>query len=61
MVINDITGKSCEQRLITKEHIATHTNLILLFKPALYYSALVIKLFKSSIKLFQAEILTVTL
>ena len=22
IVINDITGKSCEQRLITKEHIA---------------------------------------
>ena len=28
-----------------------HTNLILLFKPALYCSTLVIKLFKSSIKL----------
>ena len=28
--------KSREQRLITKEHIATHTNLILPFKPALY-------------------------
>ena len=32
-----------EQRLITKEHIATHTNLILLFKPALYSRTLVIK------------------
>ena len=28
--------KSCEQRLIIKEHIATHTNLILLFKFPLY-------------------------
>ena len=25
--INDITGMSREQRLISKEHIATHTNL----------------------------------
>ena len=32
IVINDIMSKSCEQRLITKGHIATHTNLILLFK-----------------------------
>ena len=38
-----------------------HGNLILLFKLALYSSTLVIKLFKSSIKLFYAEILTVTL
>ena len=37
-----------------------HANLILLFKPALYSSTLVIKLFESSIKLFYAEILTVT-
>ena len=36
MVINDVTSKSCEQRLITKGHIVTRTNLILLFKPALY-------------------------
>ena len=36
-----------------------HVNLILLFKPALYSSTLVIKLFESSIKLFYAEILTV--
>ena len=36
-----------------------HANLILLFKPALYSSILVIKLFESSIKLFYAEILTV--
>ena len=43
IVINDITGKSREQRFITKEHIATHTNLILL---ALYSSTLVIKLLK---------------
>ena len=39
-------GKSREHRLITKEHIATQTNLILLFKPALYSSTLVIKLLK---------------
>ena len=32
--------------------VVMHTNLILLFKPALFYSTLVIKLFKSSIKLF---------
>ena len=31
IVFNDITSKSHEQRLIIKEHIATHTNLILLF------------------------------
>ena len=45
-------GKSSEQRLIIKEHIAMHTNFIILFKPALYFSTLVIKLFKSSIKYF---------
>ena len=28
--INNVTGKSCEQRFITKRHIAMHTNLILL-------------------------------
>ena len=38
-----------------------HANLILLFKPALYSSTLVIKHFESSIKLFHAKILTVTL
>ena len=59
-VLNDVTSESHEQRLITKEHIAMHANLILLFKPALYSSTLVIKLFESSIKLFYAEILTVT-
>ena len=58
-VLNDVTSKSREQRLITKEHIATHANLILLFKPPLYSSTLVMKLFESSIKLFYAEILTV--
>ena len=57
----DVTSKSREQRLITKKHIATHANLILLFKPALYSITLVIKLFESSIQLFYAEILTVTL
>ena len=50
IVFNDITSKSREQRLITREHIAMHANLILLFKPALYSSTLVIKLFESSIK-----------
>ena len=59
-VLNDVNSKSHEQGLITKEHIATHTNLILLFKPALYSSTLVMILFKSSMKLFYAEILTVT-
>ena len=38
-----------------------HAKLILLFKPDLNSSTLVIKLFESSIKLFYAEILTVTL
>ena len=38
-----------------------HANVILQFKPALYSSTLVIKVFESSIKLFYAEILTVTL
>ena len=60
-VNHDATSKSREQRLITKEHIVTHTNLILLFKPALYSSTLVVKAFESSIKLFYAEIITVTL
>ena len=58
IVLNDVTCKSREQRLITQEHIATHVNLILLFKPALYSSTLVvIKLFESSIKLFYAKII----
>ena len=59
-VLNDVASGSREQRLITKEHIATHANLILLFKPALYSSTLMIKLFESSIKLFYAKNLTVT-
>ena len=58
---NDVISKSREQRLITKEHIATDANLILLFKPTLYSSTLEIELFESSIKLFYAEILTATL
>ena len=57
---NDVISKSREHRLITKEHIAAHANLILLFKPALYSSTLVIEL-ESSIKLFYAEILSVIL
>ena len=28
IVLNDVSSKSCEQILITKEHIAMHTNLI---------------------------------
>ena len=52
---------SREQRLITKEHIATHTNLFLWLKPTRYSDTLVIKLFKSNIKLYYAGILTVTL
>ena len=43
IVLNDVTSKSREQRLITKEYIATNVNLILLFKPALYSSNLVLK------------------
>ena len=52
IAINDATGKSSQQRLITKEHIATHTNLIVF--------GFILQYFKSSIKLFYAEILTVT-
>ena len=44
IVIDDVTGKSREQRLITKEHIATHAFLILL---ALYSSTLVLKVVSS--------------
>ena len=51
IVHNDVTSESLDQRLITKEHIAMHTNLILLFKPALYSSTLVVKLFKSTVQL----------
>ena len=38
-----------------------HANLILLFKPVLYSSTLVIKPFESSIKLFYGEILIIAL
>ena len=55
IVFNDVTSKSREQRLITKELIATRTILVLLFKPIQYFSY---KLFK---KLFCAEILIATL
>ena len=37
-----------------------HANLILLFKPALYSSTLVIESFERNIKLFYAGILTLT-
>ena len=53
IVLYDATSKSHEQRLIIKEHIAIHTNLILV---ALYSSTLVIKLF-NSIKLLFKQIL----
>ena len=51
---------SREQRLITKKHIATHTNLILCLTRSIlrYFSD---KNFKSNIKLYLAGILTVTL
>ena len=54
-VLNDITSKPREQRLVTKEYIATHKNLILPVKFIL--QTLVIKLLKV---VFYAEILTVT-
>ena len=41
---NDIMRESHEQRLVTKEHLATYTHLNYMFKPALCSSALVIKL-----------------
>ena len=46
ILFNDVTCKSHKQRLIAKEHIAMHTNLIPLFKLALYSSTLVIKCLK---------------
>ena len=50
---NGITVKNQQlrKRLITKEHIATHTHLNFKFKPALYSSTLVITLFNTSTKL----------
>ena len=45
---NHITRRSCEQRLITKEHIAMYTHLNFKLKFAVYFSTLVIKLFKST-------------
>ena len=53
---------SREQRLITKEHIATHTNLFLWFNPLnTQVHTLVIKLLNGNIKLHYARIPTVTL
>ena len=43
IVFNDVTNKSREQRLITKEHI--RSNAYKLNSSALYSSILVIKLF----------------
>ena len=54
---------SHEQTLITKEHIAMDTNLILWFKPAQYSGTLVIKLFNSNIKkvlLIISQVLAIT-
>ena len=47
--------------LITKKCVAMHTNCFYNFKTALYFSAVVIKGFNSSRKLFQADIVTVKL
>ena len=44
--------KSCEKRLITKEHIITDTYLTFVFKWAVHFSTLATKLFSSSTKLF---------
>ena len=43
--------KSREKRLITKEHIVTHTYLKFGFKRALQFSTLAIKLLNSGTKL----------
>ena len=52
IALNDVMSKACEERLMTiRTYVAMHTNLILLFKPTLYSSTLVIKV----------EILTITL
>ena len=48
----DSTSKSREQQFITKVCIATHTTLNFKIKPALYFSILQIKLFKTITKLF---------
>ena len=52
---------SREKRLITKEHIVTHTCLNFAFKWALDFSTLSIKLFNSGAKLFQAMIINTAL
>ena len=44
-VLNDVTSKSREQRLVTKEYIATHKNLIL----PVYTPDFSDKTFKSSV------------
>ena len=48
IVFNVIMSKSHEHRLITKEHIVMHTNLILLFNAALYSITLVMNLSQNS-------------
>ena len=50
IVSNDVMSTSCEQRVITKEHIAMHTNLILSALYVLQYFS--DKTSKSSTKLF---------
>ena len=52
---------SREYGLITKECVATHKLFFITFKTALYYSAVIMKGFNSSRRLFYAEIITVKL
>ena len=58
-MFNNIKRKSCEQELITKKYIATHTNYFLKFKSALYPQCLSNEtlLFNSSRKLFKLKFL----
>ena len=49
-MFNDVTRKSREMRLITKEYIATHTFLNFSFKPTSYFCALVVKVVQSCFK-----------
>ena len=53
--------KSREKRLITKEHIVTDTHLTFVFKWAVHFCKLAVKLFNSGTKLFQAIIVNATL
>ena len=60
-IANDVKSHMSKDSSLRNTYVAMHINLFPLFKPALYSSTLVIKLFKSSIKLFYAKILTLTL